>query len=340
MQPVCAPFSAETIHRLNQRQVGVDDIVGMSHPFTCPNRGDGAHGDEGGDRGVLVATEGGWICPHCDYTQDWAHASMAQPIRPMLAGLLGLAEDEARSRMVERIDARLRTYKELCSTLVLNGRIFAAAGDAVKSMIESLNVRRLALDGIEVDSHTGIVQPDPRLWTDLKEREPPQPAFYEVLYLDAIVSNPLHPGFGGGGWVERDQWTVLGAANCFAGSLLHGGAPAYWRELPEQVREQLEADARSEAIPTVHLHSQATWHDSAYISANRLGLLALRQAIDEALGAAQTGAADVFTNDGEGFDLRVRCVTGEQIYKLALPYTDEVAREGDPNAIWPWTDES
>ncbi len=340
MQQISAPFSAETIHRLNQRQVGVDDIVGMLHPFTCPNRADGTHGDEGGDRGVLIATTGGWICPHCNYKQDWAHASMAEPIQPMLAGRLGLAEDETRSRMLERVDARLGAYRDLCSTLVLNGRIFAAAGDAVKSMIESLNVRRLALDGIEVDSQTHNVQPDPRLWTALKDREPPRPGFYEVLYVEPFVGNPLHRGFGGGGWVERDQWAFPGASTWFTGSMLHGGEAAYWRELPEQVREQLEVSARAEAIPTVHLHSQASWHDSAYISANRSGLLALRQAIDEALGGAQTGTADVFTNDGEGFDLQVRCVTGAQIYKLALPYTDDVAREKDPNAIWPWADET
>jgi hypothetical protein len=26
-----------------------------------------------GDRGVLVPTVRGWICPFCDYKQNWAH---------------------------------------------------------------------------------------------------------------------------------------------------------------------------------------------------------------------------------------------------------------------------
>ena len=26
---------------------------------------------------VLIATPDGWICPSCDYTQDWAHGFMA-----------------------------------------------------------------------------------------------------------------------------------------------------------------------------------------------------------------------------------------------------------------------
>lgn len=46
------------------------------HPFTCPNRGDGNHREAYGDKGALVATVRGWICPFCDYTQDWAHESM------------------------------------------------------------------------------------------------------------------------------------------------------------------------------------------------------------------------------------------------------------------------
>jgi hypothetical protein len=42
--------------------------AGFMHPFTCPE----AH-LEGRD---LVAREDGLHCPHCDYTQDWAHPWM------------------------------------------------------------------------------------------------------------------------------------------------------------------------------------------------------------------------------------------------------------------------
>lgn len=44
------------------------------HPFTCGNRDD--HPEIAGDKGVLVPTTRGWICPICDYTQDWAHDFM------------------------------------------------------------------------------------------------------------------------------------------------------------------------------------------------------------------------------------------------------------------------
>lgn len=39
------------------------------HPYTCGNRED--HPVVGGDRGILVPTMRGWICPFCDYTQGY-----------------------------------------------------------------------------------------------------------------------------------------------------------------------------------------------------------------------------------------------------------------------------
>lgn len=47
---------------------------GKFHPYTCGNnRMDAAHTayqkEHGGDFGQLVAIEGGWKCPVCDYTQ-------------------------------------------------------------------------------------------------------------------------------------------------------------------------------------------------------------------------------------------------------------------------------
>ena len=47
---------------------------GKVHPYTCGNnRTDAAHrayqAAHGGDFGQLVAIEGGWRCPVCDYRQ-------------------------------------------------------------------------------------------------------------------------------------------------------------------------------------------------------------------------------------------------------------------------------
>ena len=58
-----APFTPTEVKTLNEYQTS-----GVWCPFTCRN--------EPCD-GVLVATEGGWTCPECSYTQDWAPAWMA-----------------------------------------------------------------------------------------------------------------------------------------------------------------------------------------------------------------------------------------------------------------------
>jgi hypothetical protein len=68
-----APFTPDQVEALNRYQK-----IAHFHPFTCGsgNRTDEKHLD---GEGVLVATPDGWKCPYCDYTQDWAHAVMAQP---------------------------------------------------------------------------------------------------------------------------------------------------------------------------------------------------------------------------------------------------------------------
>ncbi len=45
----------------------------VRHPFTCVNGRDARHFD---GEGVLLATERGWVCLYCDYTQDWAYGFM------------------------------------------------------------------------------------------------------------------------------------------------------------------------------------------------------------------------------------------------------------------------
>lgn len=61
---VKAPWTTEQVDALNAFQK-----LSQFHPFTCP-------GHEGGGDRDLVATRRGWICCHCDYTQDFAHEEM------------------------------------------------------------------------------------------------------------------------------------------------------------------------------------------------------------------------------------------------------------------------
>ena len=66
-EPLLVPWTAEQVDALNRWQ-----RAGIVHEFTCPR-------DHEGDR-TLVATRDGWICCHCDYRQDWAHAFMAEVV--------------------------------------------------------------------------------------------------------------------------------------------------------------------------------------------------------------------------------------------------------------------
>lgn len=83
-QDMSTEWSRETVTALNELQTGAR----FGHPYTCPNRGDGRHHDNGHDIGCLVATEHGWVCPDCDYTQDWAHASSVD--LPRVSGMPGV----------------------------------------------------------------------------------------------------------------------------------------------------------------------------------------------------------------------------------------------------------
>lgn len=60
------PFTPDEVEALNTFQ-----IADFMHPFTCPN-------DHGFRDRRLKATLEGWICPHCTYTQDWAHGFMLE----------------------------------------------------------------------------------------------------------------------------------------------------------------------------------------------------------------------------------------------------------------------
>ena len=63
-QKIDATFTTEQVKALNDYQKS-----GRFHPFTCGT--DDCRCD-------LIAVEEGWVCPECDYTQDWAHDFMAR----------------------------------------------------------------------------------------------------------------------------------------------------------------------------------------------------------------------------------------------------------------------
>lgn len=64
-----APFTDEQVEGLNWYQTKAP-----MHPFTCGRR-DIGHPSEA----VLRATNDGWVCDYCTYTQDWAWEMMSDP---------------------------------------------------------------------------------------------------------------------------------------------------------------------------------------------------------------------------------------------------------------------
>lgn len=74
-----SPFAPEQVVALNSYQRS-----GVGHPFTCGDRK--YHPADEIDKGCLVATVHGWICPVCwdgtlEDMQNWAHANMARFLR-------------------------------------------------------------------------------------------------------------------------------------------------------------------------------------------------------------------------------------------------------------------
>lgn len=64
MEQSMPPWNKDQIKNLNSWQT-----CGFFHPFTCGNEK---------CRADLIATENGWKCPNCDYTQNWAHGFMTR----------------------------------------------------------------------------------------------------------------------------------------------------------------------------------------------------------------------------------------------------------------------
>lgn len=159
---ITAPFNSAQVQVLNERQVHVDGSMPI-HPFTCPNRGEGiaydlagaavetgaTHGTEGGDRGILIATEEGWVCPYCGYRQDWAHAAMAErPIPvgemfkafPTISEIYGVVQPKALDLLIEQYRGLAAQGKPGAEVMwfCLEHRRMAMAGGATHQTEEAL----------------------------------------------------------------------------------------------------------------------------------------------------------------------------------------------------------
>ena len=96
-----------------------------------------------------------------------------------------------------------------------------------------------------------------------------------------------------------------------------------------------------ETIQVLHLHAQRTWHDEAYIVANRAALVTLKSRIEVTLQQGKACGTFVPT-DGEEFHLHILLDDAnwqsESWQRRALPYTDEAASASSANRRFPEED--
>lgn len=325
---VSAPFSAEQVQRLNERQCHVEGpLAAPFHPFTCPHRNEPGHSSAGGDLGLLIATEDGWVCPSCDYTQSYTYPGMIAPARSDTA-IMGasVTEIEASQRqLVALIDRCRAEYLDLRSKTTLQWDILpeeqrrtTKLWQASATMLGCLNLRRLAALGVE--RRPGY---EPRIdssWRPCAESRPPAEHPVQALLYAQGIANPSHAGFGSDHWVTVDR--RAGDGTVFWTELCQTGSVTHWRELGAAEREALEQEHRAESAAILHIHSQEMPHDEVLIVGNRAGLQALANAVAEALQPEDEATAEgyVFAGDGEGYRVVVHLGRGQDIQESPPPY--------------------
>ena len=106
-------FTPEEVLSLNDYQA-----AGVMHPFTC---GGGRRTEHPDGEGILVATTKGWVCPFCDYRQNWAHVWMKDGLWKKSGSYQILLLLHERSKRVEGLHSDLvqavLALKERCEML-------------------------------------------------------------------------------------------------------------------------------------------------------------------------------------------------------------------------------
>lgn len=167
------------IQAINELQTGTPSPYFWErvHPMTCPNRGDGDHGDDCVDKGVLVATHDGMVCPYCGHTQ--------QPIPGMSAlkaserpPVEDFDETELREAHIRHIERMIKAYTRLLHEravikLGMTPTEMAkahAAERCAKTMLRCLHRALLAAEGVETrpGRHYRLTG-----WTMIDDERPP-----------------------------------------------------------------------------------------------------------------------------------------------------------------------
>ena len=88
----------------------------------------------------------------------------------------------------------------------------------------------------------------------------------------------------------------------------------------------------------LHIYAQRTQHEDAYIVGDKRSLMALRDAISYAIDKNNTAnLVGVYTNDGEGYCVKIVICPEKASEQLSSPYTDRNTLGPEPkDVIRPW----
>jgi hypothetical protein len=243
-------FTFELIQRLNEQQCNVDSLFPRFHPLTCANRGDGQHGREGGDLGLLVATPDGWICPHCGYTQTLTYAPMLEarsdPVLPLLSGAFSQQEIESfhtaqRERVARYIQqftalitSRRRSADQSDEENATTQRIWCVAG----VMRAALLRRQARFFDVDVrfsddDRLAGPVPVPGSSWTRTERGNPgtyPSAEEEVEVILFKMTRSLTIAGFGSGAEYGVRSTHLLPNSETFMATVVEGGEVVAWRK--------------------------------------------------------------------------------------------------------------
>ena len=85
----------------------------------------------------------------------------------------------------------------------------------------------------------------------------------------------------------------------------------------------------------LHVYSPQAWHDTAFLVGTREAFVRLADACHVALDQGEAVPL-MFTDDGEGYLLRLLCVDAEDLSGYVLPYTDATAQDRTPESCPEW----
>lgn len=250
MNLIYAPFTLEQIDALNQYQIGASFLL-IGHAFTCLNRSDGNHGSEGGDTGLLIAIESGWVCPHCEYTQnsawDFMVKSSSDPqikksTSDFMSRAMAVGHDISQFEL-DRVEQAIEDYQALgkarmvsvCQTNEENEKT-ERIEKYKPFMLASLRRRRMQHFGVLIDPkdvhssfHPNVIRPHSAVvdatWTACKVANPPNEMRVQLLFQDEVL-NPAHDGYGCNAWIGEGAFEN----DIF---LSTGGYVTHWREIPQ-----------------------------------------------------------------------------------------------------------